>query len=377
MFLAKRIVWTAFFILFSAACTQLAGQSSGKPDLLDDRELIVLTDGPVQTLIETAQSKGYQLRAIHPLEALNDKLVVFEIPDGQTIPGAIAEIEAALPEVTAGAHHLYRLQADESARGFAETMIGWPADGCRIRQRVGIIDAGVAGTHPGLNDGRIIQQSFTPSDAAPRTDHGSLMADLLVGPGKLRGDPLFSANVIDPDISGPSAAGVVSILRGMNWMRENGVDVVNISLAGPRNKLLNRGLGEAAANGVVIVAAAGNSGPSSPPLYPAAFPFTIAVTAIDTNMQIYDRAVRGPHIDVAAPGVDVLVQSDTGVRLAKGTSVAAPFATAILAADPNLATTNIEAVKDQLAKGAIDLGPSGSDPVFGAGLISAQFSCQR
>jgi hypothetical protein len=354
------------------------GQGSGRagPALLDPRELIVLTAEDPAILIEDAQGLGYVLRAVHPLADLDDTLVVFGIPDGTTIPAAIAEIEAATPGSTAGAHHLYRLQTDAGGgRDYAARLIGWPDGGCRARRRIGLVDAGVAADHPGLADGRIAQRVFGGSAAPPATDHGDRMAELLIGPGRLRDTTLYSANVVDPGLGAGDAAGVVSILRGVDWLAANGVEVVNVSLAGPRNKLMDRALGRAAEGGMVLVAAVGNLGPGRPPQYPAAFPFALAVTAIDRDRRVYRRAIRGPHVDIAAPGVDILVTPGGRVTVSSGTSMAAPFVTAVAAADPTLAGLDADALRVELDRRAVDLGPVGRDATFGAGLLRAPTRC--
>ncbi|MEM0990039.1 MAG: S8 family serine peptidase [Pseudomonadota bacterium] len=364
---------------FATACTADPsadpGQAAG-PEVTDPRELIVLTEPPADLLIARAQARGYVLRTVYPLDELGDELVVFQIPPGLTIAQAIAEIEADVPGVTAGAHHVYYLQASPPVdRNYAGPLMRWPETGCRAMQRIGIIDAGIASSHPALIAGRITQERFFAGDQPPVTDHGSLMADLLIGPGRLADAALFSANVVDPAQGDGDAAGVVSILRAVDWMRLNDVALVNISLAGPRNKLMNRALGRAASDGMVFVAAAGNSGPGAPPQFPAAFPFVLAVTAIDQDQAVYAQAVHGDHIDVAAPGVDILVPSAGGLKIKSGTSVAAPFVTAVLAADPQLANTSIERARRDLRARAMDLGSPGWDPVFGAGLVLAPEGC--
>jgi len=349
-------------------------------ELVDDRELIVLTALPSEPVIEQAVARGYVLTAVHPLPELDDDLLVFRIPPGRTIPEAIDEIEAASPGVTAGAHHLYRLQPVGGAvadRFYANALIGWPPEGCRAFRSVGMIDAGVPPTHAGLADGRIVQQRFSDEDGSLATDHGTLMADLLIGPGRLSGTTLHSANVIVPSLDGGDATGVVAILRAADWLRAQDVDLVNVSLAGPRNKLLNRGLGRAADDGMVFVAAAGNEGPSSPPRYPAAFPFVLAVTAVDQELDVYDRAVQGEQIDVAAPGVDILLKDEGRLRILSGTSAAAPFVTAAIAADPELSNLGVGDVRRLLSADALDLGTAGRDPVFGAGLIATPEQCRR
>ena len=345
-------------------------------EVVDDRELIVLTAPPQDPVIAQAAALGYVATAVHPLPELADVLIVLRIPSGRTIPEAIEEIESAAPGVTAGAHHRYRLQTDGNDRFYANALIGWPSDGCSAMLSVGMIDGGVPPTHPGLADGRIVQQQFFDGDAAPANDHGALMADLLIGPGRLTGVTLYSANVIDPTLDDGDTTGVVSILRALDWLRAQGVDVVNVSLAGPRNKLLDRGLGHAAADETILVAAAGNDGPSAPPLYPAAFPFVLAVTAVDRDLDVYSRAVRGEHIDLAAPGVDILLDGAGGLQIVSGTSAATPFVTAAIAADPGLNALDVAEIRDRLAAQALDLGATGNDPVFGAGLVAAPEVCR-
>ena len=84
--------------------------------------------------------------------------------------------------------------------------------------------------------------------------------------------------------------------------------------------------------GIVLIAAAGNEGPRSPPLYPAADPEVIAVTATDSEDNLYDHANRGSYIAVAAPGVAILVDSTEGsYQVRTGTSFAAPLVSGIAA----------------------------------------------
>lgn len=375
-----RLLPLVLLLFVVVACTPIGppGQANRGPGpaIVDPRELIVLTAQSPAPLIARAEARGYTLRDVFPLPDLDDTLVVFGIPRGTTIPEAIAEIEAAVPGVTAGAHHVYRLQSGAAqSRDYAAAMIGWPPGGCRARTRVGMLDAGVTDGHPGLAAGHIRQETFTGSPASPVTDHGTRMEELLIGPNRLRGTTLFRANVIDPTLGAGDAAGVVSILRGMDWLAANGVDVVNISLAGPRNKLMNRAMGRAAADGMVLVAAVGNLGPKAPPQYPAAFPVALAVTAVGPEGAIYRKAVRGPHVDIAAPGVDVLLAPGGRLVVASGTSIAAPFVTGVVAADPGLARLAVDALRSELGRRAEDLGQAGRDPVFGAGLLRAPTRC--
>src|SRR5439155_14781834 len=119
--------------------------------------------------------------------------------------------------------------------------------------------------------------------------------------------------------------------------------------------------------GVVLIAAAGNAGPKSPPLYPAADPSVIAVTATDIDDKVFSRASRGRHIAISAPGVDILVPAPEGTyQMTTGTSVAAAHISGtplLLERNPKLTPDDIRKILTASAKG---LGPNNE---FGAGLV--------
>lgn len=119
---------------------------------------------------------------------------------------------------------------------------------------------------------------------------------------------------------------------------------------------------------MVIVAAVGKGGASSPAMFPAALPNVAAVTAVDADGRIFRNAVRGPHVDFAAPSVDIFLPSMAGGRYATGTSMAAPFVTARLAA-------RAERNPNALRSTVVDLGFPGRDPIYGFGLVQAAGAC--
>jgi subtilisin family serine protease len=97
----------------------------------------------------------------------------------------------------------------------------------------------------------------------------------------------------------------------------------------------------------------------------------IAATAVDDQLAIYDRATHGDYITLSAPGVGLQLAAINGkTEQGSGTSYAVPFVVAAVAAeqanDPSLSP---EAVRAKLEASAKDLGPSGFDPIFGAGLV--------
>jgi subtilisin family serine protease len=149
------------------------------------------------------------------------------------------------------------------------------------------------------------------------------------------------------------------------------VPVINVSLIGPPNVLLQRVIELASAHGHLIVAAVGNDGPAAPPLYPAAYPGVIAVTGVDRAGKVLIEAGRGKFIAFAAPGADIEAASlPSGSSPVRGTSFAAPIVASRLALRlerPDRAAA--ERAVSELASAAVDLGRSGRDSVYGNGCI--------
>jgi subtilisin family serine protease len=147
--------------------------------------------------------------------------------------------------------------------------------------------------------------------------------------------------------------------------------VINVSLVGPANAVLERVVARMVARGHLIVAAVGNDGPAAPPLYPAAYDGVIAVTGVDRRGRVLLEAGRGPFIDFAALGADLEAATLTSARApVRGTSFAAPAVAATLALrTAKLDRAEAEAAVASLAAAAVDLGAKGRDPVYGYGWV--------
>jgi subtilisin family serine protease len=128
------------------------------------------------------------------------------------------------------------------------------------------------------------------------------------------------------------------------------------------------------AKGHVVVAAVGNDGPAAPPLYPAAYPGVVAVTAVDARRRLLPEASRGSHVDFAAPGAEMAAAGlDGGFVAVRGTSFAAPLAAGLLArkmSAPDRVAADRAIVT--LGRQALDLGARGPDPLFGRGLVATE-----
>ena len=128
-----------------------------------------------------------------------------------------------------------------------------------------------------------------------------------------------------------------------------------------------------AAKGIVMVAAAGNAGPKSPPLYPAANSNVIAVSATDAQDKLFAASNRGGYVAISAPGVEIFLPApDEKYQMTSGTSFSAAYisglAALMLERNPALKPDEVRAI---LMKTARDLGPPGRDDQFGAGEADA------
>lgn len=142
-----------------------------------------------------------------------------------------------------------------------------------------------------------------------------------------------------------------------------------MSLAGPDNPVLASVIKQLDEKGVQIIAAVGNEGPASLPLYPAAYPETLGITAVDKNHAIYRWANQGSYVDFASYGVSVDAAHPKGDTVRQtGTSMAAPRATALYACFLR-AEKERKGALIKLQHLAVDAGEPGRDSIFGFGVL--------
>lgn len=200
---------------------------------------------------------------------------------------------------------------------------------------VAIIDSQIDVRHPELASS--IAESFDAVGAPDKPhSHGTGMLGAIVSQGKLMGiAPGAKALAIHAFATGTKQspqATTQAIIAGLEFALEKGARVINMSFAGPYDPMLQVALKKAAERGVILIAAVGNNGPKSPPLYPAADPHVIGVTATDQNDAPYEGANRGAYVAVAAPGVNVLAPApEAAYQLTTGTSVAAAHVSGVAA----------------------------------------------
>ena len=350
-------------------------------------ELLVASPGmdEARALARRAQALGLRVRRRRTLEALGMVVSVLEVPRGMTVAEARRMLREALPEARRGqveANHRYLLQGATSGRRYALRVTGWKAGtACGRGVRLGLVDTGVA-AHPALARARVERKSFvTPGWPLAPADHGTAVAALLAGQGEGRvqglvpGARLYAAGVFRRRGRDTVDTTTEWLLHALDWLLASRVQVINLSLGGPRNMVLEAALRRVMDRGVAVAAAAGNGGPGGAPVYPAAQRGVVAVTAVDARLRPWSRATAGDYIDFAAPGVDLwTARGGGGYAYVSGTSYATPFVSAALALLTTRGTAG-EAAVEALRRRARDLGPPGRDARFGWGLIRAPGPC--
>jgi hypothetical protein len=239
---------------------------------------------------------------------------------------------------------------------------------------VAVIDSRIDDAHPELSKGIAEQFDGVGQPDKPHT-HGTGMAGAIVAQDRLMGvAPGARALAVHAFSTGTQQspqATTQSIVAGLEWALSKGARIINMSFAGPYDPILALALKKASEKGAILIAAVGNAGPKSPPLYPAADPHVIGVTAIDENDKLYKGSNVGKQVAVAAPGVDVMVPAPAGAyQLTTGTSVAAAHVSGVAAlllerhpqADAPL-------ILEVLTASATRLGTNKRDDKVGWGLI--------
>ncbi len=247
---------------------------------------------------------------------------------------------------------------------------------CVSNIKIGVIDTAFDHKHPAFA-GRNIKALYVHKRKGRRVlrGHGTGILALLAGspnsstPGLLPDAQYMAIDIFKEDANGQPTSDTASLYKALLHMQEWGAHVVNLSLVGPKDKLIKMVLQQLSRRGTIVIAAGGNEGPAAAYAYPAAYTNVVAVTAVDRRLRNFRYANRGTYIDLAAPGVDIWTAGPAQKeRLLTGTSLATPFVTSVVAAlyhglPQKTRLAFLSSIRPK------DLGRPGKDPIYGHGLV--------
>ena len=353
---------------------------------------------------QVARELGITVMSTTPLGLADRTLYQFELRSGVDLRAVIRRLEAKRIVASAGANYTFTLQQSAPAAAGTEPAAagtepasdlaarttlpaGDPAQYMieklhlgAVHQRVrgfgvtvAVIDSEVDAQHPDLRGVVVEQFDATTGPHKPHA-HGTGMVGAMAARTRLLGVApgvrVFAVKAFDETATSAESTSL-QIIKGLEWAIAKTPRIINMSFAGPRDLMMERVLQTASDKNIVLIAAAGNAGPKSPPLFPAAEPNVIAVSATDANDRPFAGANRGKYIAVAAPGVDVLVPAPAGAyQLTTGTSVAAAITSGVAAllieSKPSLTPTEVRNILMRSAK-ALAVNPR--DNQTGSGLV--------
>ncbi len=314
----------------------------GEKRLLPDEILVDFRAGASRRQIAAfARRHRLQLKQSRELTLIHEDVTRFRIIGRRQVRTVLLRLRRDPLVVWAQPHYVFALQDEQSGSSQESAATEGPApsyvqallhlnqahrlaDGRGVK--VAVIDSLIDGRHPEIA-GAIAGRFDALQGASDKpAEHGTGMASAIVGHRKIDGVApaarILAVRAFAPESGGAKGVGL-DIAAGIDWAVRHKAQVINMSFAGPPDPLLARELMAAAKRGVALIAAAGNDGPRGAPDYPAAFPEVIAVSAVDDHSRLYARANRGAYVELAAPGVDVLLAAPRDAYdLSTGTSVA-------------------------------------------------------
>lgn len=264
--------------------------------------------------------------------------------------------------------------------------------------KVAVIDTGIDNGHPDFKNANgnsrvILGATFVTGTKSAKDDngHGTHVAGTIGASNNSIGVVGVAPNctLLAVKVLDRTGSGYMSwVIAGIDWAANNGAQVINLSLGSSTgSQALKDAVDRAVANGVVVVAAAGNNGDKgNAASYPAAYDSVIAVGATDSYDLVAPFSNYGLYLDVAAPGVSVLsTWKGGGYVTASGTSMASPHVagTCALVIAKGVTDVNADGVANNLdvrlliqskADDINYLAYPGWDQYIGNGLVDSQES---
>jgi Subtilase family len=308
-----------------------------------------------------AEETGGILRGQSHLLAMKLQMGVLQFTSQVEAQRAVDALKQRYPGIEADLHARGYAQQQASnlpaqvktpkARHYALAMVGLPQVKGEVPLRIGVIDTGLqAGLSRQMLAARTVEekQFLTPMARPAPAVHGTAVSSIILGraidkgegqgfSGLAPGAHLFQANVMYDD-RGFATSNTLALGLAMNWMAQEKVEVVNMSLASRGDRVLQLLVNRLLDAGIPVVASVGPGEQAPSLIYPAAYPGVVAVASVDAAGQPDPKGARGSYVGISAPGVDVWLPvvntSDVSAGVGAyytGSSFAAPWVTAAVA----------------------------------------------
>lgn len=243
---------------------------------------------------------------------------------------------------------------------------------------VAVVDSGIDMEHSYLknritsNGVDLVKRDTVPDD---ENGHGTHVAGIIANCTEGLNVKILPIKVMDKTGIGSSYI----IAQGIKQAANEGADIINLSLGGKRNSIIDKAVDYAInTKGAVVCVAAGNGDEkthkplNTADISPACVSDAIVVSALDSSSNIASFSNYGASVDVSAPGVDVYsTYKDGTYAKLSGTSMAAPHISAVAAmfklANPSYKPAQIEELVKNYCN---DLGESGRDDIYGYGSVN-------
>lgn len=329
-----------------------------------------------------------------PSASLNNQISILTIPDAAYIEeDVLIQITPVDPTPIADTENIQLTPNDPLyPQQWGMSMIGankaWDILKGDPRIIVAVIDTGVDYTHEDLAAvNKSLGYDFTNNDNDPMDDmgHGTHVAGIIAatmnnGKGVVGVAPNVTIMPVKVCNSGGSCW-TSDIADGIRWAADHGAKIQSISLGGPSpDQQTSDATKYAVSKGALVIAAAGNNGLEQKS-YPGAYPWVIAVGALDSSGNRAYYSQYGSFLDIMAPGSNIIstvpkgtcdLCDPSGYLSISGTSMATPHTSGVAALywSYNLGFTNKQ-IAYALLKSADDLGTAGWDKYYGYGRVDA------
>lgn len=203
---------------------------------------------------------------------------------------------------------------------------------------IAVIDTGCQLDHPDLKNNLLNGYNFVENNKEPvdENSHGTHITGILVAENNDIGmvgvcpkAKVMPLQALDKNGNG----NMLNISNAIRYAADNGADFISMSFGAPIPvPQVRSAIRYALRKGVITFVAAGNAGNTRDVYYPAAYPETIAVGAVNLDMRRADFSNTGKNLDFMAPGVDIYsTVPNSWYAKMSGTSMAQPFVCGVAA----------------------------------------------